>query len=104
MQIAKNFVFGNNVLRSNWNNTPLEDQINEYLENHPGFSVATMGLLSGAGYREALIVFNVREERTEKDNRRQGKSDFTSSSTKDYKGQTKTVATARNPDVVNNHG
>lgn len=104
MQIAKNFVFGNNVLRSDWNNTPLEDQINEYLENHPGFSVAAMSLLSGAGYREALIVFNVREERTEKDNRRQGKSDFTSSSTKDYKSQTKVVTTTRNPDVVNNNG
>lgn len=67
MQIAKNFVFGNNVLRSDWNNTPLEDQINEYLENHPGFSVATMSLLNGAGYREALVVFNVREEREKSD-------------------------------------
>ena len=67
MQIAKNFVFGNNVLRSDWNNTPLEDQINEYLENHPGFSVATMSMLNGAGYREALVVFNVREEHAEKD-------------------------------------
>lgn len=63
MQIVKNFVFGNNVLRTDWNNTPLEDQINEHLENHPGFSVATMSLLNGAGYREALVVFNVREER-----------------------------------------
>lgn len=63
MQIVKNFVFGSNVLRSDWNNTPLEDQINEYLENHPGFSVATMSMLNGAGYREVLVVFNVREER-----------------------------------------
>ena len=66
MQIVKNFVFGNNVLRSDWNNTPLEDQINEYLENHPGFSVATMSMLNGTGYREVLVVFNVREERPEK--------------------------------------
>lgn len=66
MQIVKNFVFGSNVLRSDWNNTPLEDQINEYLENHPGFSVATMSMLNGTGYREVLVVFNVREERSEK--------------------------------------
>lgn len=66
MQIVKNFVFGSNVLRSDWNNTPLEDQINEYLENHPGFSVATMSMLNGTGYREVLVVFNVREERNEK--------------------------------------
>lgn len=66
MQIVKNFVFGSNVLRSDWNNTPLEDQINEYLENHPGFSVATMSMLNGTGYREVLVVFNVMEERSEK--------------------------------------
>ena len=63
MQIVKNFVFGKDAMRSDWNNIPLEDQINEYLENHPGFSVATMSMLNGAGYREVLVVFNVREER-----------------------------------------
>lgn len=69
MQIAKNFVFGNNVLRSDWNNTPLEDQINEYLKSNPGYSVATMSIVNGAGYREALVVFNVREEREKSDRR-----------------------------------
>lgn len=66
MQTVKNFVYGNNVLRSDWNNTPLEDQINEYLEYHPGYSVATMSIVNGAGYREAFVVFNIREERSEK--------------------------------------
>ena len=66
MQIVKNFVYGNNVLRSDWNNTPLEDQINEYLEYHPGYSVATMSIVNGSEYREALVVFNIREERGDK--------------------------------------
>jgi len=66
MQIVKRFIFGNNVMSSDWNNTPLEDQINEYLEYHPGYSITTMSMLNGAGYREALVVFNVREERDRK--------------------------------------
>jgi len=98
MQIVKNFVFGNNILRTDWNNTPLEDQINEYLENHPGFSVATMSLLNGTGYKEALVVFNVREERPEKDIRRQNKQDINSVSSKDYKNQGRINTTAHSND------
>jgi len=95
MQIVKNFVFGNNVLRTDWNNTPLEDQINEYLEYHPGYSVATMSIVSGAGYREALVVFNTREESAEKDIKRSNKQNFTSISSKDYMNQNK-ITTAHN--------
>ena len=102
MQTVKNFIYGRS-LNGDFNPVSLEDQINEYLEFHPGYSVATMSMLNGTAYKETLVVFNVREERTEKDNRRQGKSDFTSSSTKDYKSQTKVVTTARNPVVVNDH-
>lgn len=62
MQTVKNFIYGRDW--SGYTNaTPLEDQINEYLEHHPGYSVATMSLLNASGYKEALVVFNVREER-----------------------------------------
>ena len=62
MQTVKNFIYGRDW--SGYTNaTPLEDQINEYLEYHPGYSVATMSLLNASGYKEALVVFNVREER-----------------------------------------
>ena len=65
MQTVKNFVFGKD--RSGYFNTePLEDQINEYLENHPGYSVATMSTLNASGYKEAFVVFNIREERDKK--------------------------------------
>lgn len=65
MQTVKNFVFGKDRTGS-VNTTPLEDQINEYLEYHSGYSVATMSLLNASGYKEALVVFNVREERGDK--------------------------------------
>ncbi len=62
MQIVKRFTLGQDYTGA-YNGNPLEDQINEYLENHPGFSVATMSMLNGTGYKEVLVVFNVREER-----------------------------------------
>jgi hypothetical protein len=62
MQTVKNFVFG--LDRSGYFNTePLEDQINTYLENHPGYSVSTMSTLNASGYKEAFVVFNIREEK-----------------------------------------
>lgn len=95
MQIVKHFVFGKE--RSGIVNvTPIEDQINEYLENHPGYSVATMNALSGPGYTEAFVVFNVGEERTEQDIRRPNKQDINSISTKDYKNQGKGTTNTHN--------
>lgn len=72
MQTVKNFVFGRDRVGT-VNHTPLEDQINEYLENHPGYSVATMSILNAVGYQEAFVVFNIREER--KFEQRQDKQD-----------------------------
>lgn len=63
MQIVKNFVYGKDLSESVWNGVSIELQINEYLKSHPECSVATLSMLSGAGYKEALVVFNVREER-----------------------------------------
>ena len=62
MQTVKNFIYGRK-LNGDFNSASLEDQINEYLEFHPGYSVTTMSMLDGTAYKEALVVFNVREER-----------------------------------------
>lgn len=62
MQTVKNFVFGQDRFGT-VNNIPLENQINEFLEYHPGYSVATMSVLNAVGYQEAFVVFNIREER-----------------------------------------
>ena len=66
MQTVKNFVYGKDLAESAWNGLSLEIQINEYLKSHPNYSVAAMSMLNGIGYREALVVFNVREERGDK--------------------------------------
>ena len=63
MQTVKNFVYGKDPITSEINITPIESQVNEYLENHPGYSVATFSTLNASGYKEAFVVFNVREER-----------------------------------------
>lgn len=95
MQTVKNFVFGRDRSGS-VNTTPLEDQINEYLEYHPGYSIITMSVSNSVACKEAFVVFNVREERTEKDIRRSNKQDINSISTKDYKDQGNSTTTAHN--------
>lgn len=65
MQTVKNFIFGQDYTGA-YNGNPLEDQINEYLEYHPGYSIATMSFLNASGYKEAFVVFNIREERAER--------------------------------------
>ena len=62
MQTVKNFIYGR-TLNGDFNSASLEDQINEYLEFHPAYSVVTISMLDGTAYKEALVVFNVREER-----------------------------------------
>lgn len=62
MQTVKNFVFGRDRIGM-VDTTPIADQINEYLEDHPGYSVSTMSVLNAVGYQEAFVVFNIREER-----------------------------------------
>lgn len=94
MQIVKNFIYGRDW--SGYTNAmPLEDQINEYLKYHPGYSVATMSLLNASGYKEALVVFNTQGVGLEKDIKRSNKQNFTSISSKDYMNQNK-ITTAHN--------
>ena len=62
MQTVKNFVFGRDRIGT-VDTTPIADQINEYLEDHPGYSVSTISVLNAVGYQEAFVVFNIREER-----------------------------------------
>ena len=63
MQTVKNFVYGKDPISGIFNTASIESQINEYLQNHPGYSVATMSTINASGYKEAFVVFNIREER-----------------------------------------
>ena len=65
MQTVKKFVFGRDYT-GDYNGDLIEDQINEYLEYHPGYSVATMSVLNSVACKEAFVVFNIREERGDK--------------------------------------
>lgn len=95
MQTVKKFVFGRDYT-GNYNGDLIEDQINEYLEYHPGYSIITMSVSNSVACKEAFVVFNVREERPEKDIKRSNKQDTNSISTKDYKNQGNSTTTAHN--------
>ena len=66
MQTVKNFVYGKDPITGEVNTMSIDSQINDYLSNHPGYSVSTMSTLNASGYKEAFVVFNVREDREKK--------------------------------------
>lgn len=63
MQTVKNFVYGKDPITGVIHMKPIDIQINEYLEHYSGQSVATMSTINASGYKEAFVVFNIREER-----------------------------------------
>ena len=63
MQTVKNFVYGKDPVTGVLHMKPIDIQINEYLEHYSGQSVATMSTINASGYKEAFVVFNIREER-----------------------------------------
>ena len=71
MQDVKHFVQGKDFLTLEFDPTPLEDQINAFLKKHQNYSIRSMSTIVGVGYKEAFVVFDVREERTEKHDRPQ---------------------------------
>lgn len=71
MQTVKKFVLGRDYT-GNYNGNPIEDQINEYLEYHPEYSIVTMSISNSVACKEAFVVFNIREERGDKKVKRDG--------------------------------
>ena len=63
MQTVKNFIYGKDPVTGVIHMKPIDIQINEYLERYSGQSVATMSTINAVGYKEAFVVFNIREER-----------------------------------------
>lgn len=77
MQTIKHFLFGKytgpGVTESC--NIPLEEQIDEYLKQHPDHSVASLSTIIASTYKEAFVVFNVRGENQKPyNNKKQDKS------------------------------
>lgn len=75
MQTVKHFIFGKDVMTGESNTTPLEEQIDSYLKAHPEQSVSSLSTIVASNYKEAFVVFNIRNENQKLyNNKKQDKS------------------------------
>ena len=63
MQEIKRFVQGADTRGPSFITTNIEDQINEYLKENQNKSIRTFQVVLGPKYKEAFIVFDIREEK-----------------------------------------
>ena len=74
MQEIKTFMYGGNPMNNTpFNHMPIDEQINAYLKDRPNHSVKTMSTIVGPGYTQAFVVFDVREQKEQRDSRPQKK-------------------------------
>ena len=59
-QIAVSFYCG--VNNGVYNTTPVEEQINQYLKDHPNYYGKSITMAVVAPYKEALVLFDIRDE------------------------------------------
>lgn len=64
-QLVKEFVQGR-CLGFEMNMTPISDQINTYLEQHPNYVARSINTAIGTGYTKAYVIFDIREEKNRK--------------------------------------
>lgn len=64
-QFVKEFVQGR-CLGFEMNMTPISDQINVFLEEHPNHIARSINTTVGAGYTKAYVIFDIREEKNRK--------------------------------------
>lgn len=76
MQTVKTFIYGKDRLTPSYNTEPLDDQINAYLKEHPDQKIASISTIIGSGFHEAFVVFDIRDDRGEKDSHRLNKQDY----------------------------
>lgn len=62
-QTVKHFIYGSDRLNQTVNTTPLEQQLNDFLDGHPNYKIASFSTIIGPDYKEAFVVFDVREDR-----------------------------------------
>ena len=66
MQEIKRFIYGHNIFGSEYNALPLDKQINTFIKENPNYILKNMSVVLGNGFNEAYVVFDVKEERTDK--------------------------------------
>ena len=62
MQDVKTFIQGT-ALDGRVNVTPIETQLNEFLKANPAYSAKSMSFIVGPRYREAFVIFDVRDNK-----------------------------------------
>lgn len=62
MQTVKHFIYGKDSVSGESNMVPLEDQLSEFLKDHPDHSVASFSTIIASTYKEVFVVFNIRSE------------------------------------------
>ena len=67
-QTVKHFIYGADRVNSTVNTTPLEQQFNDFLDGHPNHKIASFSTIIGPDYKEAFVVFDIREDRNNKNN------------------------------------
>lgn len=66
MQEIKRFVQGADTRGPSFITINIEDQINGYLKENPNRSIRTLQVVLGPKYKEAFVVFDIREEKKQK--------------------------------------
>ena len=51
----------------------LEDQINEYLKEHPNYTAKQMNIIVGSSYLEAYVIFDIKDERKPQNGKNNGR-------------------------------
>lgn len=62
-QTVKHFIYGTDRVDSVVNATPLEQQLNDFLDGHPNYKITSFSTIIGPDYKEAFVVFDIREDR-----------------------------------------
>ena len=74
MQEIKTFLYGGNPMNNTpFNYMPIDEQINTYLKDKPNHSVKTLSTIVGPGYTQAFVVFDIREQKEQRDGKPQKK-------------------------------
>lgn len=67
MQTVKHFVYGLDRITGNRNSSPLEQQMNDFLDGHPNYKITSFSTIIGPDYKEAFVVFDIREDKKKDD-------------------------------------
>ena len=72
MQEVKSF-FAGMKLGFGLHDKSLDDQINDYLKEHPNYIARDISVIVGPSYLEAYVIFDVRDERKPQNGKNNGR-------------------------------